>query len=97
MDQVPIADMHNIVENTLDEIKPAVAKSYRDYRNYKKDFVKMIDDVYFLLQIVLYLDQVPDVGHHSLAAACEDGACAVAVKKRETKLVLECFYSVAHG
>jgi transcriptional regulator NrdR family protein len=42
-DQIPIADMHNIVENTLDEIKPIVAKSYRDYRNYKKDFVKMIE------------------------------------------------------
>ena len=54
-DQIPIADMHNIVENTLDEIKPIVAKSYRDYRNYKKDFVKMIDDVYKQAQTIMYI------------------------------------------
>ena len=31
---IRIAQMHNIVEGALDEISPAVAKSYRDYRNY---------------------------------------------------------------
>ena len=44
--QVPISVMHNIVENALEQVRPIVAKSYRDYRNYKQDFVRMLDDVY---------------------------------------------------
>ena len=43
---VCIAQMHNIVEGALDAISPVVAKSYRDYRNYKTDFVQMLDTVY---------------------------------------------------
>lgn len=35
---IPIAEMHNIVESALEQVKPEVAKSYRDYRNYKQDF-----------------------------------------------------------
>ena len=42
---IPIAEMHNIVEAALEQVKPEVAKSYRDYRNYKQDFVKMLDEV----------------------------------------------------
>ena len=44
MDQelIPIAQMHNIVEGALDKVNPLVAKSYRDYRNYKQDFVWMM-------------------------------------------------------
>ena len=45
-DRIPIPIMHNIVESALEEVKPIVAKSYRDYRNYKQDFVRMMDDVY---------------------------------------------------
>ena len=32
-DQIPIPIMHNIVESALEDVKPIVAKSYRDYRN----------------------------------------------------------------
>ncbi|MBR6770149.1 MAG: anaerobic ribonucleoside-triphosphate reductase, partial [Lachnospiraceae bacterium] len=52
--QVPIPIMHNIVESALEEIKPVVAKSYRDYRNYKQDFVRMMDDVYKKSQSIMY-------------------------------------------
>ena len=45
-DEIPIPIMHNIVESALEDVKPIVAKSYRDYRNYKQDFVRMMDDVY---------------------------------------------------
>ena len=45
VDEIPIPIMHNIVESALEEVKPIVAKSYRDYRNYKQDFVRMLDDV----------------------------------------------------
>ena len=36
---IPIAKMHNVVEGALDHVNPEVAKSYRDYRNYKLDFI----------------------------------------------------------
>ena len=45
-DEIPIPIMQNIVESALEDVKPIVAKSYRDYRNYKQDFVRMMDDVY---------------------------------------------------
>ena len=52
---VPIQTMHNLVESALEDIKPDVAKSYRDYRNYKIDFVKMLDDVYRKAQNIMYI------------------------------------------
>jgi len=54
-DEIPIPVMHNIVESALEEIKPIVAKSYRDYRNYKQDFVRMLDDVYKKSQSIMYI------------------------------------------
>ena len=55
VDEIPIPVMHNIVENALEQVKPAVAKSYRDYRNYKQDFVRMLDDVYKKSQSIMYI------------------------------------------
>ncbi|MCR5754124.1 MAG: anaerobic ribonucleoside-triphosphate reductase [Acetatifactor sp.] len=54
-DEVPIPIMHNIVESALEQVKPIVAKSYRDYRNYKQDFVRMLDDVYKKSQSIMYI------------------------------------------
>ena len=54
-ENIDIQDMHNIVEGALDHVNPAVAKSYRDYRNYKKDFVHMMDDVYTKSQSIRYI------------------------------------------
>ena len=54
-DEVPIPIMHNIVESALEQVKPVVAKSYRDYRNYKQDFVRMLDDVYKKSQSIMYI------------------------------------------
>ncbi len=54
-DEIPIPIMHNIVESALEEVKPIVAKSYRDYRNYKQDFVRMMDDVYKKSQSIMYV------------------------------------------
>ncbi len=53
--EIPIPIMHNIVESALEEVKPIVAKSYRDYRNYKQDFVRMMDDVYKKSQSIMYV------------------------------------------
>lgn len=52
---IMIAQMHNIVEGALDAINPSVAKSYRDYRNYKTDFVQMLDTVYKKSQSIMYI------------------------------------------
>ncbi len=53
--EIPIPIMHNIVESALEQVKPIVAKSYRDYRNYKQDFVRMLDDVYKKSQSIMYI------------------------------------------
>ena len=55
VEELPIPVMHNIVESALEEVKPIVAKSYRDYRNYKQDFVRMLDDVYKKSQSIMYI------------------------------------------
>lgn len=54
-EEIPIPIMHNIVESALEKVKPIVAKSYRDYRNYKQDFVRMLDDVYKKSQSIMYV------------------------------------------
>ncbi len=53
--EVQIAQMHNIVEGALEKVNPIVAKSYRDYRNYKQDFVQMLDEVYKKSQSIMYI------------------------------------------
>ena len=53
--EVQIWQMHNIVEAALESVRPEVAKSYRDYRNYKQDFVGMLDSVYQKSQSIMYI------------------------------------------
>lgn len=53
--EIQIAEMHNIVEGALERVNPKVAKSYRDYRNYKQDFVQMLDEVYKKSQSIMYI------------------------------------------
>ena len=52
---IPIADMHNVVEESLEQFDPRIAKSYKDYRNYKKDFVHMMDKVYQKSQSIRFI------------------------------------------
>ena len=53
--EIEIYDMHNIVESVLEEDFPIVAKMYKEYRNYKKDFVHMMDKVYERSQAIRYI------------------------------------------
>lgn len=53
--EIPIATMHFIVESCLDRVNQKVAKSYRDYRNYRQDFVKMLDNVYQKVQAIDFI------------------------------------------
>ena len=52
---VTVPEIHNLVEKALDKVNPEVAKSYRDYRDYKIDFVKMLDEVYKKSQSIMYI------------------------------------------
>ncbi|MDH6366935.1 MULTISPECIES: anaerobic ribonucleoside-triphosphate reductase [Breznakia] len=54
-EKITIQEMHNIVEAALELTNPKVAKSYRDYRNYKIDFVHMLDEVYKKSQSIMYI------------------------------------------
>ena len=54
-DGITIQEMQNIVEGALERVNPAVAKSYRDYRNYKLDFIHMMDEVYTKSQSIRYI------------------------------------------
>ena len=52
---IEIYDMHNIVEAVLEEDYPKVAKMYKEYRNYKTDFIHMMDEVYTKSQSIRYI------------------------------------------
>ena len=54
-EEIQISEMHNMVEGALERVNPKVAKSYRDYRNYKQDFVQMLDEVYKKSQSIMYI------------------------------------------
>ncbi len=55
LEETEIYEMHNIVESVLEEFYPVVAKMYKEYRNYKKDFVHMMDKVYERSQAIRYI------------------------------------------
>ena len=53
--QIDILEIHNIVESALENVNPKVAGSYRNYRNYKTDFVRMLDKVFQESQKIMYI------------------------------------------
>ena len=55
LEDTDIYDMHNIVESVLEDFFPKVAKMYKEYRNYKKDFIHMMDKVYAESQSIRYI------------------------------------------
>lgn len=52
---VDIPQMHNLVEMALEQVNPAVAKSYRDFRNYKQEIVSMMEDAFKEMSIILFV------------------------------------------
>ena len=64
-DIVPVFDMHVIVEKVLMELVPKVGECYRQYRNYKQDFVKMLDEVYTREQELRYVGDVSNANTDS--------------------------------
>lgn len=62
---IPVYEMHVIVEKVLMELYPSVGDSYRQYRNYKQDFVKMLDEVYTKEQEQRYVGDVSNANTDS--------------------------------
>lgn len=53
--EMEVNQIHNCVEAALEQVNPLVAKSYRDFRNYKQDFVHILDKVYQKAQAFHYI------------------------------------------
>lgn len=64
-DEVTVSEMHNLVEKALDNYDKSVAESYRNYRNYKQDFVHMLDHVYKEAQRIMYIGDVSNANADS--------------------------------
>lgn len=45
-EEIPVKFIHSVVEHTLLDLYPDVGYQYQQYRNYKMDFVHMMDEVY---------------------------------------------------
>lgn len=63
--KIPINEMHNFAEATLDSINEKISKSYKDYRNYKIDFRNMLDSVYKKSQTIRYIGDVSNANTDS--------------------------------
>lgn len=68
---IDILIIHSIVENTLMELYPKCGEAYRQYRNYKVDFVKMLDDVYQKAQSLKYIGDVSNANTDSTMIATQ--------------------------
>lgn len=64
-DIITVLEMHSIVEKALLELFPKVGASYREYRNYKLDFVKMMDSVYEKSQGIRFIGDVSNANTDS--------------------------------
>ena len=65
VEAVPVQDMHSIVERVLIELYPTVGEQYIQYRNYKINFVKMLDEVYRKEQEQRYIGDVSNANTDS--------------------------------
>lgn len=62
---IPVTFIHAAVEKVLLELFPTVGQCYQQYRNYKLDFVKMMDDVYSKSQEIRYIGDVSNANTDS--------------------------------
>lgn len=63
--EIPVEKMHSFVEKTLMELYPNSGAAYNQYRNYKIDFVHMLDDVYQKSQAIRYIGDVSNANTDS--------------------------------
>ena len=88
-EEITIQEMHNIVEGALEKVNPNVAKSYRDYRNYKHDFIHMMDDVYTKSQSIRYIGDKSNANTDSALVATKRSLIFNELNKELYKFSLE--------
>lgn len=64
-DEIPVLHIHSVVENVLLELYPSVGQCYQHYRNYKLDFVDMMNEVYTKSQGIRYVGDVSNANTDS--------------------------------
>lgn len=80
-DKIDVKVLHNVVESALDYVVPNVAKSYREYRNYKRDFVHIMDDVYKQSQAIMYIGDKENANTDSALVATQRSLTLNALSK----------------
>ena len=50
-----VDQVHSCCEAALEQVNPLVAKSYREYRDYKKEIIHILDKVYKQAQVITYI------------------------------------------
>ena len=71
-DTIHVQDLHLIVEQALNKIIPKVGEQYVNYRNYKKDYAKMMSKV---------LDSADDLNYHIDRSNANTSAALVSTKR----------------
>jgi len=62
---VPVERIHGAVESALWSLRPDVAASYANYRNYRKDIVAMLEEIFQRVRDVLYFGDRENANYNS--------------------------------
>lgn len=85
---INVLEMHKHVENALDQVNPKIAKSYREYRNYKTDFIKMLDEVYIKSKSIMYVGDRDNANSDSTLTSTQQSL----IRGEFTKSIYDKFY-----
>ena len=90
-EQIPVSYIHNVVENVLLALYPSVGNSYQEYRNYKLDFVHMMDEVYEKSQSIMYIGDKDNANTDSALVATKRSLIYNVLNKNLYKKFIRCF------
>lgn len=55
--KIKVSELHDVIEKALMNVNKDVAKSYIEWRNYKKDFARMVDKTYEKDKSIRYMNE----------------------------------------
>lgn len=85
---ITVLQIHRFVESALDKVNPEVAKSYREYRNYKTNFVSMLDEVYTKAKSIMYIGDRDNANSDSSLISTQQSL----IRGELTKVLYDRFY-----